>query len=852
VEIVDNRGLLVRVRDQERITKSVKQSRYIGKDDDGADKVLVNWTLNNTRKLANLGLRKTPSPILRDYDWPGIYKPYDHQRQTASFLTANSRAFCFSEQGCVDSETEYLSPTGWKKISEYDGGQVAQYLPDTGEAEFVEPEEYVKLPCANMVRLKTKYGIDQLLSPEHRVLAVASRGKHKQEVLHASEVLQRHDNHHAGKFSRPHAPKLGTDSIAFSSMGIPCTFKAPDGEGLGLSPAELRLQVAVIADGHFESQTTRCVVRLKKQRKIERLRTLLDNADVDYTETVPEYPSAPGFHVFKFYAPMRAKVFDERFWRADQTQLQAIVDEVLHWDACTTRGARFSTYVKESADFVQYAMAGTGRTARLLTRGRSRRGRTDWEVEYTVQIRDTPVLSLRSSQSSVWEEPSTDGFKYCFRVPSTFLIFRRNGCVFASGNTGKTGAVIWAADYLMSIGDVKRVLIVSPLSIMHSAWITDIFKIAMHRTAAVAHGTQKTRKKVINGDYEFVVINYDGVPIMEKELQGKFDLIVADEANFLKTATTRRWKAFNRVLQPENRLWMLTGTPAAQSPVDAYGLAKLAVPQRVPPYFTAWKNRVMIRVTQFKWIPAPDATKMVRAALQPAIRYTKADCLDLPPVTYVTREIDLTAQQKKYYKQLKKQMMIEAAGESISAVHAAAGLNKLLQISSGAVYSDEGEVIQFDAKNRLDEVSEVVQEAANKVIVFVPFKHAIDIVADRLRKDGFSTEIVNGSVSMKARTKIFKDFQESEDPQVLVIQPQSASHGVTLTAADTIVWFGPVASVETWLQANERINRPSQENKMTVIKIYGSEVEKKVYDALESKEANQKTLVALYENEIKS
>ena len=296
---------------------------------------------------------------------------------------------------------------------------------------------------------------------------------------------------------------------------------------------------------------------------------------------------------------------------------------------------------------------------------------------------------------------------------------------------------------------------------------------------------------------------------------------------------------------------MLTGTPAAQSPLDAYGLAKMAVPQRVPHYFTSWRDKVMVRVSQFKWQPTPHATKLVNAALQPAIRFTKKDCLDLPPVTYVTREIELTAQQQKYYKALKKQMLIEAAGEQISAVHAAAGLVKLLQISTGAVFSDSGEIVQFDARNRLNAVSEVVREAAHKVIVFAPFRHAIDIIADHLRKDGFNTEIINGSVSMTARTRIFNAFQTETDPQVLVIQPQSAAHGVTLTAADTIVWFAPVASVETWLQANERINRPSQKNKMTVIKIYGSEVEKNVYAALESKEANQRALVSLYEQELK-
>ena len=477
-------------------------------------------------------------------------------------------------------------------------------------------------------------------------------------------------------------------------------------------------------------------------------------------------------------------------------------------------------------------------------------------VKWTLpNVRRLANMGLYKTPSTILRDYSWPGAMTPFehqKVTASFLTANTRAFCFNSQGTGKSAAVVWAADYLMTIGDIKRVLIIAPLSILHSAWMQDIFQVAMHRTAAIAHGGKETRKKIIKGKYEFVIINYDGVPIVADELKAQnFDLVVLDEANSVKTATTRRWKAINKIVTPETKLWMLTGTPAAQSPLDAYGLAKMAVPQRVPHYFTAWRDKVMVRVSQFKWQPTPNATKLVNAALQPAIRFAKEDCLDLPPVTYVTREIELTAQQQKYYKKLKKQMLIEADGEMISAVHAAAGLNKLLQISAGAVYSDSKEVVEFDCKNRLHAVGEVVQEAAHKVIVFVPFRHAIEVVTDYLRKEGWATEIINGAVPMKARTRIFNAFQTTDSPHVLVIQPQSAAHGVTLTAADTIVWFGPVASVETWLQANERINRPSQENKMTVIKIYGSEVEKRVYDALESKETNQKALVSLYENELK-
>ena len=176
-------------------------------------------------------------------------------------------------------------------------------------------------------------------------------------------------------------------------------------------------------------------------------------------------------------------------------------------------------------------------------------------------------------------------------------------------------------------------------------------------------------------------------------------LIIVDEANAYKSPQTARWKTLAKLLKPETRLWMMTGTPASQSPVDAYGLAKLVCPQNVPKFAMAWRDKVMHQVTRFKWIPKPNAKNEVFKALQPAIRFAKDDCLDLPEVLYTTREVPLTPQVQKYYKMLKEQMMIETAGTSVSAVNAAAGLNKLLQISGGAVYTDKREVIEFDIRH---------------------------------------------------------------------------------------------------------------------------------------------------------
>jgi len=433
------------------------------------------------------------------------------------------------------------------------------------------------------------------------------------------------------------------------------------------------------------------------------------------------------------------------------------------------------------------------------------------------------------------------------RQTAAFLTLHRRAFCFNDPGTGKTMSVTWAADYLMNLGHIKRVLVVCPLSIMQSAWQADIFKAAMHRRVGVAYGSREKRVQIINSDAEFVIINFDGMSVVADEIEAaKFDLIVIDEANAYKTATTTRWKTLNKILKPSTWLWMLTGTPASQSPLDAYGLAKLVNPSATPRSFTLYRDQVMTKITQFKWSPKVTAQDTVSQLLQPAIRFTKEQCLDLPDILYTEREVPLTPQQQKYYEKLRKVMALQAAGEEVTAVNAAAKLNKLLQIACGAVYSDDGEVVSFDASSRMSVLKEVIEESSHKVLVFVPFRHTIEILYEELRKDGHTVEVIHGGVSAGRRTDIFKRFQETDDPRILVIQPQAASHGVTLHAANTVVWWAPITSYETYAQANARVHRAGQKNKCLVVKLQGSPVEAKLYKALSNKEEDQFSLMELY------
>ena len=434
---------------------------------------------------------------------------------------------------------------------------------------------------------------------------------------------------------------------------------------------------------------------------------------------------------------------------------------------------------------------------------------------------------------------------------SDFLSRRRKAFCFNEQGTGKTASVIWSADYLMKLGRIKRVLVICPLSIMKSAWQQDMFKFAMHRSCSVAHGDAKQRKKIIAAGSEFVVINFDGLAVVKDEIiNGGFDLIVVDEANAYKNPMTNRWKVLRDVAASAKGLWMLTGTPAAQSPLDAYGLAKLVNPDNTPKYYGQFRDQVMYKVTQFKWVAKPGSQDTVHQVLQPAIRFERDQCLDLPPVTHVEREAPLTPQQAKYYKLLKDKMTMVADGESVTAVNAATNLNKLLQISGGAVYTDTGEVVEFDVSNRLNVVLEVIEESSHKVLVFVPFTHTIELLKATLDKHGISNDVINGKVSVNKRSDIVTRFQDKPDPYVLIIQPQAASHGLTLTAANTIIWYAPVTSVETYLQANARINRPGQHNPMTIVHIKGSEIESRLYSMLQSNINNHEKIIDLYHQEL--
>ena len=842
------RAVVFKMRNPSRITTVIPTAKHIDKA--GYSIVAVPHRPDETRVLRNLGF-EVPDPMPIHYEWPkanGRFDPFEAQRITASFLTMHGRAFCLNSMGCVDADTEYLSPTGWKRIADYDGGEVAQYHPDTKLAEFVVPTEFVKLPCEEMLSVKTTRGIDQMLSPEHRVLLQSKSNPNKREVVQAAELWVRQNS---GKSETRR-------SIGWADAAIPVAFHI-DAGGIPLSEAQIRLQVAVVADGHFPSRTKQCIVRLKRERKKIRMRELLKAAGVAYTErttTEADGRVDVGYTLFKFEAPLRDKEFGPDWWRASAKQLSVITDEVVHWDgtaASGNRGPRFTSTSKASADFVQYAFAATGNYASITVDNRPYSSGACYTVQARLGVYHLGLCGVAGNgkrTEPIQPAVSPDGFKYCFVVPSTFLVFRRNNCIFLSGNTGKTNSALWAYDYLREVKQANKVLVVCPLSTMERTWGDSVFSTFPHLDFAVLHGTRDRRLKLLKSDVHVYIINIDGVRTIADELAKRpdIDLIIIDELAMARNQGTARWKVLNEICnkQCSRRVWGMTGSPTPNSPTDAWAQCKLVTPDNpgVPKYFGRFRDMVMRQVTQFKWVPRAEANEVIHKMMQPAIRFSLDDCTDLPEQLFMTRDVEMTTEQKHAYKDMLNKLSVEMAGGQILAVNEAVKANKLIQIACGVAYDTNGNTVVINNHHRIEAVKELIEESEGKVIVFVPLTGALEFLANELRKD-WTVEVVHGETTKAERDQIFKSFQTTPDPRVLVANATTMSHGLTLTAATTIVWYAPVHSNEVYEQACARVRRPGQTRTTVIAHIAGSDIERRVYKRLQEKQSMQGVLLEM-------
>ena len=453
-----------------------------------------------------------------------------------------------------------------------------------------------------------------------------------------------------------------------------------------------------------------------------------------------------------------------------------------------------------------------------------------------------PVLSYYD-----WHDANPPPFD-AQRQTVAMLSMEKRAYVLNAFGTGKTRAALWGFDWLRQEGLVKRMLVSAPLSTLHLTWAHQAFAVVPHLKVNVLYGTRDKRLKLLAEPADIYVINHDGIGIIMGELIARkdIDLIVLDELAVYRNGTSQRFKQMAKILPHKTRVWGMTGSPTPNAPTDAWAQAKLVTPWTAPTGFVAFRDQTMLKVSNFKWVAKPSALRTVQDTMQPSVRYTLDDVAELPEL--IVREVPVTQgpRQIAAYTQLEKHLHALFSAGELTVMNSGVLMNKLLQISLGYVYTNDRGVEAFDNDDRLDALLDDIEATNEKVIVFVSFIHALDGVSAHLKKNKIDHDVVSGATSKPQRDKIFYAFQNNVAPRVLVAHPACMSHGLTLTAASTIIWLGPIASLETFEQANARITRVGQKHKQQVLLFSGTKVESKLYQRLRQKQGVQDTLLEMF------
>jgi len=426
------------------------------------------------------------------------------------------------------------------------------------------------------------------------------------------------------------------------------------------------------------------------------------------------------------------------------------------------------------------------------------------------------------------------------RTTSEFLISHPKSFVFNGLGTGKTLSALWAMDYLMQQKVVRRVLIIAPLAVCTGVWEPELFKTTPHLSAQVLEGgAAKKKAQAARRQTQVVIVNPESLHIVSDELMGKVDLILVDEATYFKNASTKRWKTLQKLTEGVPYLWLMTGTPAPQSPMDAYGLLRLVRKKYISK--RAWQNMTMIQVGRFRWVPKNDADKTISGWLRPAIWFKIEDCPDMPEMPApLSIPAIMTKEQQELCTLLTNEARAMVEDGEISAPNAAVVMSKLIQVQCGGVYgTDENEQRaehEVAATGYFQAIHDFVDQADTPVLIVAPYRITAKAIEAKMNKAGYSTALIYGDVKKRDRGPILRDFSEGRT-RVLVAVPGTMSHGVDglQNASRFILWAAPPTSAEAYHQTIGRLVRSGQKKKVVIGHIITSTLAKEMFNRLESK-----------------
>jgi len=422
----------------------------------------------------------------------------------------------------------------------------------------------------------------------------------------------------------------------------------------------------------------------------------------------------------------------------------------------------------------------------------------------------------------------------------------------SDAGTGKTGVHITAFAKRREKRGGKA-LVLAPRSLLANAWEKDIVKFAPQLTTSIAYASN--RKQALSKDVDVLITNHDAVNVLTKlppAFWKKFDTLIIDESTAFKHHTSGRSKSIAKIKKYFRYRATLSATPTSNGITDIWHQVNILDDgKRLGTSFFAFRAAVCVPqqggfgATSFvKWTDKVSAEPIVAELLKDiTIRHKFEECVDIPKNNQYPLEFTLNKKHMDKYIQLEKDSVLILSSEKIiNAVNAAVLYGKLLQLSSGAVYSSAGDYTVIDS-DRYELVLDLV-EARPHSIVFFNWQHQKDQLVTLANQRKLSYAVFDGETSDAARSHIVDQYQGGVY-RVLFAHPQSAGHGLTLTKSTATIWASPTANLEHFIQGSRRIYRIGQKQRTENIVIVAPDtIETAVYKSLLEKDVKMSGMLA--------
>lgn len=399
-------------------------------------------------------------------------------------------------------------------------------------------------------------------------------------------------------------------------------------------------------------------------------------------------------------------------------------------------------------------------------------------------------------------------------------------------------------DLLFDSFEVRRILVVAPLRVARDTWPAEIQKWShlSGLTYAIAVGTPKERKAALMQNADITIINRENLQwlIDDSGFPFDFDMVIIDELSSFKNHNSKRFKSLLKVRPSVKRIIGLTGTPSSNGLMDLWAEFRLLdLGKRLGRFITEYRNNYFVPDKRngqiiYSYKPQPYAEERIYSQISDiTISMKSTDHLQMPELITSQYEVQLSEEEEKRYEELKADFILELPEGEITAANAASLTGKLSQLANGAIYDDDGNIIEFHDR-KLDALEDLIEAANGKpLLVAYWFKHDLQ----RIKKRFHVREIKS--------SKDITDWNNGDIP-VAVIHPASAGHGLNLQAGgSTLIWFGLTWSLELYQQTNARLWRQGQTSGTVVIEhiITKGTIDERILKALSLKEVTQNALI---------